>query len=608
MFSNFLYFLCALILYTTCYYPEGVYTPPDHSLLYAFISILFFISLCRISFKRLLKKADFNKFKLDNAINAYITKFSIFALVIYSSDLYYFRLKLFLDDYKIFHIFPTLEAIIFLLIFLFYLIIIWDSAWICQKQFFPKSVKRQDYIISNISFSLPALIPWFLLSIIADFIQILPFKFLSDFLSNPVGEILYILIFLMFMAVFGPFLIKKMWRCKPLDQGHAREVINQLSIKTNFKYTDILKWDLFGGTMITAGIMGLWSKFRYLLVTPALIGLLDDKEIESVISHEIGHVKKKHLYFYIFFFIVYMVCVYFLFDPLMLLIYSSSFIYKSALYFDISHDSINSIVFSLVLISVFLLYFRYVFGYFMRNFERQADAFVFSIMGDVKGLISTFKKIVTYSGQSPDKPNWHHFNISERINFLQQCEIDNSKIKIHDKKILKMMMGFIFIFIVICIAGYSMNYGKLSKYLNKYIAQNVLNQGFRITRDNYRLYEMLGDYSYNIQNYADAELAWQNTLKLDPDNLHALNNLAWLYATCEDVKFINKYKAYKLSLKAVKIDRAAFILDTYAEACFLNGYCKRAISASQEALSISDKKKKEYYKNQYLKFKQKCGN
>ena len=382
MFTNFIYFLTALILYTTCYYPDGVYTAPDNALFYAFLSMMFFALVCRVLFKRLAKKTFSDRSNLDHLINSYILKLSILALLIYCIDLYYFRLKLFLADYKIFHVFPTLQAVIFLLLFLVYLIIIWDSAWIVQKQFFPDSVKRKDFIVSNISFSLPALIPWFLLSIIADTIQILPFKILSKFLSTSLGEISYIFTFLVAMAVFGPYLVQKLWRCKTLENGKVREQIERLSDRTNFKYADILKWDLFGGSMITAGIMGVWSKFRYLLVTPALINLLDDFEIEAVISHEIGHAKKKHLYFYVLFFAGYMLCVYFLFNPLMLLIYSSAILYKSAAFLSVNHDTFISIVFSLTLVSVFLLYFRYVFGFFMRNFERQADIFVFSVVGD----------------------------------------------------------------------------------------------------------------------------------------------------------------------------------------------------------------------------------
>ncbi|MCK5099524.1 MAG: M48 family metalloprotease [Desulfobacteraceae bacterium] len=611
MFTNFIYFLTALILYTTCYYPEGVYNAPDNALFFAFFTIAFFALFCRVAFKRLAKK-DINHFnsktQLDHKLNSYIFKLSILALIIYCIDLYFFRLKLFLADYKIFHLFPTLQAVLFLLLFLFYLIIIWDSAWIVQKRFFPDSVTRKDFIISNISFSLPALIPWFLLSIMADTIQILPFEILKNFLSTSLGEISYILLFLIAMAVFGPLLIQKVWGCKALENGETRDNIEKLCSKTNFKYANILKWDLFGGTMITAGVMGLCSKFRYLLVTPALVNLLDDNEINAVISHEIGHVKKWHLYFYVFFFAGYMSCVYFLFDPLMLLIYSSKILYKSALFFRLNHDTLISIVFSSVLISVFLLYFRYVFGFFMRNFERQADTYVFSVMGNAFGLITTFYKIIKYSGQSPDKPNWHHFSITERIEFLRDCHADSSQIDEHNKKVLKMILGFIISLLIVCAAGYSVNYGKGSKYLNKYIAQKVLSQEFRISQENTQLYGMIGDYSYNLKEFKNAETAWQNALTIDPNYLHALNNLAWLYATCEDETIRSKTKAYEFAFKALKIKRAPYILDTYAEACFFNGYCEIALNASKEALEKSDSEKKAYYKDQYQKIKEKCKN
>lgn len=609
MFTNFIYFLTALILYTTCYYPEGVYNAPDNALIYAIFTVFIFAVICRFLFKRLAKKYLANgnqKIQLDHKLNSYILKFSILALVIYCIDLYFFRLKLFFSDYKFFHLFPTLQAVIFLLLFLFYLIIIWDSAWIVQKRFFPDSVTRKNFIISNISFSLPALIPWFLLSIIADTIQVLPFNGLSNFLSTALGEICYIMTFLIAMAIFGPLLIQKLWGCKPLENGKKREHIEKLCLKTNLKYANILKWELFGGSMITAGVMGLWSKFRYLLVTPALIDLLDDNEINAVISHEIGHVKKWHLYFYVFFFAGYMSCIYFLFDPLMLLIYSSGILYKFALFFSLNHDTMISIVFSFVLVSVFLLYFRYVFGFFMRNFERQADTYVFSVMGDAFGLITTFYKIIKYSGQSPDKPNWHHFSITQRIQFLRACQTDSLKIDKHNKKVLSMIIGFVIGLLIICVVGYSINFGKGSKYLNNYIAQKVLDQEFRINQKNTKLYSMVGDYNFNLKEFKNAVTAWQNVLKVDSNNLHALNNLAWLYATCEDETMRDKSKAYEHALKALNINRAPYVLDTYAEACLFNDYCDKALNASKEALGKADSDKKEYYQNQYQRIKAKC--
>ena len=49
--------------------------------------------------------------------------------------------------------------------------------------------------------------------------------------------------------------------------------------------------------------------------------------------------------------------------------------------------------------------------------------------------------------------------------------------------------------------------------------------------------------------------------------------------------------------------REAFVIDTYAEALFINNDIRTAVSAAKEALSIS-KDKKEYYKNQLQRFEE----
>ena len=45
--------------------------------------------------------------------------------------------------------------------------------------------------------------------------------------------------------------------------------------------------------------MGILPGLRYILLTPALIETMSREELEAVIAHEIGHVKKYHLLLYI---------------------------------------------------------------------------------------------------------------------------------------------------------------------------------------------------------------------------------------------------------------------------------------------------------------------
>ncbi len=604
MFANFIYFLVALILYTTCRYPEGVENLPENAVLNAFLLGVAFVLLCRLTFRRILKKTALkDRLKCDQKLNAALTRLSILAVLVFAADLYLFRLKILVSGLSFFRIFPTFGALVFLSLFLFYLVVVWDSAWQVQKKMFPGAISRKNFVLSNIAFSLPALIPWFAISIVADIIQILPFKRVSGFLSTPLGEICYLLIFLMAVAVFGPLLIRKLWRCSPLEPGAVRNHIMRICEKADLKFADILKWELFGGTMITAGIMGLVGRFRYILVTPALTRYLTEKETEAVISHEIGHVKKHHLVYYLLFFVGYIGCIYFLFDPLILTIYSARPVHWASAFTGISHDTSVTLFFTLTLVLLFVLYFRYVFGFFMRNFERQADTYVLTLMTDAAPLVTTFFKIARYSGQSPEKPNWHHFSVNERIAFMEKCQEDGSAVNAHDRKVKKMIAGYFFIILIVFAGGYSVNFGEGREVFNTYIAEKILAQELRIDPGNSDLFSMIGDLYFNRGQYENAARAWENVLRIDAGNLHALNNLAWLYATCEDKSLRDPEKALKLAEKAAGIKRAPYVLDTYAHACFVNGKLDMAVALAKEALAKSSADRRAYYKEQLEKFR-----
>ena len=73
--------------------------------------------------------------------------------------------------------------------------------------------------------------------------------------------------------------------------------------------------------MITAGVMGLVSRFRYIMVTEALLEMLTPDEIDQVIAHEIGHIKHHHLVLYLLFFIGFMLISYAAYPVAVLLLF-----------------------------------------------------------------------------------------------------------------------------------------------------------------------------------------------------------------------------------------------------------------------------------------------
>ncbi|SDU37502.1 M48 family metallopeptidase [Desulfobacula phenolica] len=602
MFSNFLYFLIALVIYTTSDLFGTAKTFDPVCLFDGLAVSALFVLICFIAFKRLEKKSVENPYEnIDHLIDTYTSRLSVIALVIFAINIYGFQLNRIFSGIVFFDAVPTFEAILFLGLFLLYLMIVWNAAYHVQKKYFSSKVSKKNFILSNLSFSLPALLPWFCLSLIADILGFLPWQPFKTFLQTPAGEICYIVLFLITIAVFGPVLIRMVWNCHPLEPGYARTRIETLCQKAGLKYSQILRWELFGGTMITAGVMGIIGRFRYILVTPALLNSLNDDELDSVMLHEIGHVQKYHMLFYLFFFLGFIACNFVFFEPIMLLLYILEPVYDLFAMIGIEKVAAHSILIISTLIGFFVLYFRFVFGFFMRNFERQADLHVYRFTPDASPLISTFYKIASFSRQSIERPNWHHYSIGQRVRFLEKCQSSPALIQAHHSYVKKMIIGYFILIMVIFGFGYSINYGVIKESFGNFIAENILFQQLDLDPENSDLYAVVGDYYYNKKNYEKAIDSYENVLRVDPENIHALNNLSWLFATCPQEEYRNREKALEYAGKALAQKREAFILDTYAEALFVNNDIPNAVTAAKEARQRS-KDKKEYYDGQLQRF------
>ena len=54
--------------------------------------------------------------------------------------------------------------------------------------------------------------------------------------------------------------------------------------------------------MVNACVTGILPRFRYVLLTDALVDSLTPHEIAAVFGHEIGHIAHRHLLYFGFFF------------------------------------------------------------------------------------------------------------------------------------------------------------------------------------------------------------------------------------------------------------------------------------------------------------------
>ncbi len=482
------------------------------------------------------------------------------------------------------------------------MVILWVFAWFPYDKLYQSGISLGDYVSSQISFSIPVVIPWLLISGTSDILLALPFDLPKRLLTTSTGQIVFFLVFLFAVALTGPVMIQKFWRCRPLEPGPVRQRIENLSSRAGFSFSNIMYWPVLGGRMITAGVMGLIKPFRYLLVTEALLEFLSPEEVDAVVAHEIGHVQKKHLQFYLFFFAGYIFVSYTLFDVMLLGILYIPQLYPLMDNIPGQQTTAMSVFFSLGAILSFLFYFRYIFGYFMRNFERQADAFVFTLFNSSLPLITTLQKIAMTSGQPANKPNWHHYSILERIYFLRKCEADRSWITRHDRKIRRGIAIYLAGILLSGALGYTLNWGDTGKKLNAHLFEKVLQREIEKNPNNPVSYNILGDTYVLREKFESAKIAYEKAILLQPDNFSALNNLAWILATSKDESFQNPRRAVLLAARAADLKPSSQILDTFAECLYRNGQFEEAIYIAEKAL-LSGTGDRGYLEKQLDKFR-----
>ena len=613
MFSNFIYFIVVLLIYL-------IYEPPQDIVLNGFETfalffglIMVFVLFTRLQFQQLSRRIADSSFKsLDNRYHAIVIRQSILAIFIFTVDVWGLNLPAYFRNLPVFSTFPTVLALLFLGLFVFYLTIVWYLAHDSYRRLYRADITKKSYVTSNIRFSLPVILPWLLFYAVHDIIKILPFQAPKWLLNTTIGQTIYFLAFLLGVAIIGPSIIKHFWRCIPLVNGYARDRIEKICDTADLKYKDILQWPIFGGKMITAGVMGLVKNFRYILVTNALLHLLEPDELDMVIAHEIGHVKQKHLVFYLVFFAGFLLITLTVVELIIRLIYSSNAYLWFIIVIGTNENTFFSWTSALVLITIFLLYFRFIFGYFMRNFERQADIYVYSLFDTSKPLVSTLGKIAASSGQSADRPNWHHFSIRERIDYLLKCEADPRWITRHNRKVKNSILVFLAGIIFLATASHYINVNVVSPWVNARLIkkgefiEKVILEEIEKKPDNPNLYLLLGDLYYDNNDFEGVRQAYEKAIELNPKSTHGLNNLAWLYATCEDENLRDPVRALELAERAAALESAPHILDTLAESYFVNGRYEDAIEAEKRALSLA-KNDRSIYEKQLEKFKKAAG-
>lgn len=568
--------------------------------------ILLFAMFTRRNFYKLRLLADrLGHAVADQRYGILMTRHSILALVFFAANIWALHLPSYFYASSIFNFFPTLRTLLFLLLFIGYLALIWYFSYEAHRAIYNTSISRGSYIYSHFAFSVPILIPWTLLFSISDLLHLLPYEAPGRLLDTPSGQITYFLIFLLCSSIFSPLLVRRFWGCRPLEVGPQRRRIEEMCRRAGVRFAEIVYWPIFGGRMITAGVMGLVGRFRYLLVTDALLSILEPDEIDQVIAHEIGHVKRKHLLLYLLFLCGFLLVSYTILPISYYVVYFINPVLQSILKFNFNPSKTVEYLNGLLLILGVIIYFRFVFGFFIRNFERQADLFVFRLFPDVSPLIATFRKIVSTSGQSAEKPCWHHFSIRQRVDYLLRCQSRPEWIAKHDRKVRNSLSLFIILVAISAYSAYHFNsfvFEKSLRTIDVADLENYLSQKKEKTLEDALRYFSIGNIYFSQERMGKALAAYEQAATIDPENPDILNNLAWLLSFQSTAQFFDPQRALLLAEKAVKLKPAAHIFDTYAQTLFVNGRLVEAVEIQEQALRSADDEDRRIYEERLQHF------
>lgn len=180
--------------------------------------------------------------------------------------------------------------------------------------------------------------------------------------------------------------------------GMAQELCAQAGV--GIDQVRVLK---LGETRVAnALVAGLWPKLRRIYITDHMLDTFSVAEIRAILAHEVGHIRHRHLWWYLSFALGGVFVIPRLGEGLAQI--------------DLLDDLLWTVVIALG------LYWGVMFKFLSRRFERQADRFAVAATGDVATFQSALERLAEVNGMVKRYSKWDIFQthppIAERVKAL----------------------------------------------------------------------------------------------------------------------------------------------------------------------------------------------
>jgi Zn-dependent protease with chaperone function len=292
---------------------------------------------------------------------------------------------------------------------------------------------RWSYVTFHLRQNLALLFaPLFLLIIVNDLPRLVPH---SGYDMELAGAILTVGTALATFACM-PWIMRLVLGLKPMPAGALRNRLAAAARRLKFRCNNILIWNTRGG-VVNAMVMGILPMLRYIVLTDRLVAEMTPDEVEAVFGHEVGHVKHRHIPYYLGF--------------LLLSLWAVTQVWTVAE--SMLNLTTRKDLAALPLVGMLGAYIFLVFGFLSRRCERQADIYgcrtVSCAQSDCSGheadaillpgaeglcptgirtFIDALEKVAYLNGISRERPgwlqSWQHSTIARRVDFLRRVVVD----------------------------------------------------------------------------------------------------------------------------------------------------------------------------------------
>ncbi|MDP3481346.1 MAG: peptidase M48 Ste24p, partial [Desulfoprunum sp.] len=246
IYTNLLIFLVAIFLFSMNTVAE---TPilPGWAALIAFLLLLAgFDRIARHYFRHPEACTSAGYFKAEK-------KLTIVALVFFLTTLYLCDAKYYLAVLSFGNRLPAFVNVSGLSLFLLYLALMWRVGRSNYRRVFGRNYSAVAFIVVNIKANLPIVLPWVVLSLLNDLATLIPSPALHRLLASEWGDLAFFVLFLFFVLLLFPPLVRRLWDCRELPEGALKRHLTSFCEKQGFTAGFYL-WPLFEGQALTAGV------------------------------------------------------------------------------------------------------------------------------------------------------------------------------------------------------------------------------------------------------------------------------------------------------------------------------------------------------------------